>query len=75
MKNEVIKNISLKSSWDKHFKRIRILDSTSFQVSEEYKQTYPGYGGCSQTAGVKIQMEYELKSGDLINIHFCLILK
>lgn len=68
LKKEIMKNTPLKSVWDKHFKRIRILDSTSFQVSDDYKETYLGYGGSSQTAGVKIQMEYELKSGSLLNI-------
>lgn len=56
------------SVWDEHFKRIRILDSTAFQVPESYKDVYPGSGGCSQSSGVKIQLEYELKSGNLLNI-------
>ncbi|WP_258881177.1 transposase [Clostridium tagluense] len=54
--------------WDKYFKRIRILDSTAFQVPESYKDIYPGSGGCSQASGVKIQLEYELKSGNLLNM-------
>lgn len=68
LKKSILKNSPLESIWDKHFNRIRILDSTSFQVPDDYKETYLGYGGCSQTAGVKIQMEYELKSGNLLNI-------
>lgn len=67
--HQTITNKSLiKSVWDDHFKRIRILDATSFQVPESYKDIYPGSGGCSQPSGVKIQLEYELKSGNLMNI-------
>ena len=59
--------------WKKIFEkllqqRIRILDSTAFQVPENYKDIYPGSGGCSQPSGVKIQLEYELKSGNFVNI-------
>lgn len=45
-----------------------LLDSTAFQVIESYKDIYPGSGGCSQASGVKIQLEYELKSGNLLNM-------
>ena len=38
------------------------------RFSESYKDIYPGSGGCSQPSGVKIQLEYELKSGNLINV-------
>ncbi|MCB2312721.1 hypothetical protein LGL55_15715 [Clostridium tagluense] len=55
-------NTSIPNMWDEYFKRIRILDATAFQVPESYKNIYPGSGGCSQASGVKIQLEYELKS-------------
>src|ERR1035437_673196 len=67
LRKTIANNTRIPSIWDKYFKRIRILDSTSFQVPENYKDIYPGSGGCSQPSGVKIQLEYELKSGDLIN--------
>jgi hypothetical protein len=54
--------------WDDDFKRIRILDSTAFQVPKSYMNIYPGSGGCSQPSGVKIQLEYELKSGNFMNV-------
>ncbi|WP_103571120.1 IS4 family transposase [Bacillus thuringiensis] len=38
-----------------YFKRIRILDSTTFQVPDRFASTYPGAGGCSHKAGVKIE--------------------
>jgi len=28
---------------------------------------YPGLGGCAQTAGIKIQLEYDLHSGQFLN--------
>ncbi len=28
---------------------------------------YPGSGGCAQTAGIKIQLEYDLHSGKFLN--------
>jgi hypothetical protein len=64
----ITNNTCIQSIWDEHFKRIRILDSTAFQVPESYKDAYPGSGGCSQPSGVKIQLEYELKSGNLVNV-------
>jgi hypothetical protein len=68
LRQKVANNTRISSVWDKHFKRIRILDSTAFQVPESYKDIYPGSGGCSQPSGVKIQLEYELKSGNLVNV-------
>lgn len=56
----ITNNTQILSEWDEYFKRIRILDSTAFQVPESYKYIYPGSGGCSQASGVKIQLEYEL---------------
>ncbi|MBZ9689868.1 IS4 family transposase [Clostridium estertheticum] len=64
----ITNNTCIASIWDEYFKRIRILDSTAFQVPESYKDIYPGSGGCSQPSGVKIQLEYELKSGNLVNV-------
>lgn len=45
-----------------HFKRIRIMDATLFQVPNTL-HIYPGSSGCAQTAEVKIQLEYDLHSG------------
>jgi hypothetical protein len=68
LRKTIANNTHIPSIWDKYFKRIRILDSTAFQVPESYKDIYPGSGGCSQPSGVKIQLEYEIKSGNLMNI-------
>jgi hypothetical protein len=61
-------NSNIPTIWDSHFNRIRIVDSTAFQVPEIYKSIYPGSGGSSQPSGLKIQLEYELKSGNFMHI-------
>ncbi|MEI2555513.1 transposase, partial [Pseudomonas aeruginosa] len=45
-----------------------VLDSTTFQVPDRFATTYPGAGGCSHTAGVKIQLEYDLLSGKFSDV-------
>ncbi|MFB9760255.1 transposase [Ectobacillus funiculus] len=50
------------------FTRIRILDSTSFQLPPSYASTYRGNGGESFEAGVKIQLEYDLLSGEFMEL-------
>ncbi|QWH09708.1 IS4 family transposase [Bacillus mycoides] len=59
----------LSSPYTSIFKRIRILDSTAFQLPDVFSSVYPGAGGCSHTAGVKIQLEYDLLSGQFLHIH------
>ncbi|PQQ53243.1 hypothetical protein C6A34_00625 (plasmid) [Bacillus thuringiensis] len=46
---------------------MRILDATIFQVPNHLAPIYPGSGGCAQTAGIKIQLEYDLHSGKFLN--------
>ncbi|PFX64765.1 IS4 family transposase [Bacillus toyonensis] len=59
----------LSSPYTSIFKRIRILDSTAFQLPDVFSSVYPGAGGCSHTAGIKIQLEYDLLSGQFLHIH------
>lgn len=51
------------------FKRIRILDSTTFQLPDKFASHYQGSGGSSHTAGVKIQLEYDLLSGKFLHVY------
>ena len=51
------------------FKRIRILDSTTFQLPDKFATHYQGSGGSSHTAGVKIQLEYDLLSGKFLHVY------
>ncbi|WP_234816606.1 IS4 family transposase, partial [Bacillus mycoides] len=59
----------ISSPYTSIFKRIRILDSTTFQLPDVFSSVYPGAGGCSHTAGIKIQLEYDLLSGQFLHIH------
>lgn len=47
------------------FKKVVVLDSTSFQVPQELAEYFPGTGGAGSKAGVKIQFGY-----DIIGNHF-----
>ncbi|MED1407447.1 IS4 family transposase, partial [Bacillus mycoides] len=51
------------------FRRIRVLDSTHFQVPNTFASTYQGSGGSGHSAGVKIQLEYDLLSGQFLHVH------
>ncbi|ANP80137.1 transposase [Bacillus sp. B25(2016b)] len=62
-------SMPISSPYTSVFKRIRILDSTAFQLPDPFSFVYPGAGGCSHTAGVKIQLEYDLLSGQFLHIH------
>ncbi len=50
------------------FNRIRILDATVFQLPDQFVADYQGSGGSSNTEGVKIQLEYDLLSGQFLNV-------
>jgi hypothetical protein len=39
-----------------------------FQVPDRFAAMYPGAGGCSHKAGVKIQLEYDLLSGEFSDV-------
>ncbi len=51
-----------------YFRSIRVLDSTHFQIPDKFVSTYKGSGGSGQNAGVKIQLEYDLLSGEFSDI-------
>lgn len=59
---------SLSSRIISAFKRIRILDATVFQLPDPFAIDYQGSGGSSNTVGVKIQLEYDLLSGQFLNV-------
>ncbi len=42
-------SIQISSPYTSVFKRIRILDSTAFQLPDSFSFVYPGAGGCSHT--------------------------
>lgn len=52
----------------KHFKRVRIKDSTRYSVPKEYASAYKGQGGIGTPAQISIQYEYDLLSGLAIDL-------
>ncbi|MGA5716538.1 IS4 family transposase [Bacillus bombysepticus] len=69
LNQKLASSMPISSPYTPIFKRIRILDSTAFQLPDPFSSVYPGAGGCSHTAGVKIQLEYDLLSGQFLHIH------
>ncbi|HDW3057835.1 IS4 family transposase (plasmid) [Bacillus thuringiensis serovar fukuokaensis] len=69
LNKKLTSSMPLSSPYTSVFKRIRILDSTAFQLPDIFSTIYPGAGGCSHTAGMKIQLEYDLLSGQFLHIH------
>ena len=60
-------NLDIKIDFTKYDK-VRIKDSTSFQLPENMKDKYPGSGGSSSKAGIRIQFEYDLKNGEILDL-------
>jgi hypothetical protein len=58
-------NNSIESGWLSVFKRVLIKDSTKFDVSGNLAKQLPGSGGAASKAGVCIQYEFDLKSGEV----------
>ena len=50
------------------FKRILIKDSVCFQVDESLAKHYPGSGGSGSKANVRIQFEYDLLDGKIVDL-------
>jgi hypothetical protein len=60
---------SLSHHYTSRFQRIRVLDSTTFQLPDVFSSSYQGSGGSSHKAGVKIQLEYDLINGQFLHVH------
>jgi hypothetical protein len=56
---------SIDLGWFKLFERVLIKDSTKFDVSENLAKQLPGFGGNASKAGVSIQYEFDIKSGEV----------
>jgi hypothetical protein len=50
------------------FTRILIKDSVCFQVDENLAEYFPGSGGSGSRANVRIQFEYDLLSGQIVDL-------
>jgi hypothetical protein len=62
---------SIDTGWSKHFNRVIIKDSTKFDLPKTLWEKLPGFGGCASKAGVCIQYEFNVKSGEVndLSIH------
>ncbi|MED1637685.1 IS4 family transposase, partial [Bacillus thuringiensis] len=67
LQQKVCEQTKISNHLSSYFQRIRILDATVFQVPNALEDVYPGSEGCAQTAGIKIQLEYDLHSGEFLN--------
>lgn len=50
------------------YNKVRIKDSTSFQLPEFMQDKYPGSGGSGSKASIRIQFEYDLKTGKILDL-------
>lgn len=48
--------------------RILVKDSICFQLDESFAEKYPGSGGSASKAAVRIQFEYDLLNGNIIDL-------
>lgn len=62
-------NRSIHSSVLDPFSSVKIKDSTRFWLPANLKEVYPGNGGSDCQAGMHIQFEFDLKSGQIIDIN------
>ncbi len=52
----------------RHFNRVRIKDSTKFEIHNQLKDYFPGFGGLASEASACLQLEFDLKSGMIIDL-------
>jgi hypothetical protein len=50
------------------FKRFLIKDSVCFQIDNSHAEYYPGSGGSGSKASVRIQLEYDLLNGTIVDL-------
>ncbi len=51
------------------YDKVRIKDSTAFQLPESMQDKYPGSGGSGSKASIRIQFEYDLKTGEILDLN------
>jgi len=61
-------DLQIDAGWLSSFNRVTIKDGTRFNLPEEYKDYFPGSGGCGSSAGACLQFEFDLKSGHVTDL-------
>ncbi|RAS81026.1 IS4 family transposase [Priestia endophytica] len=69
LRKKVAAQSRISGIYTKHFRRIRVLDSTAFQLPDAFTEAYGGAGGSAHTSGMKIQFECDLLSGEALHLH------
>lgn len=50
------------------FNRVLLKDSTCFQIHDSLSEYYPGSGGSGSSASVRVQFEYDILSGKIVDL-------
>ena len=66
LRNQVSENLDV--GLMKQFNRVLIKDSTKFDIHEQLEEWFPGFGGSASSASACIQYEFDLKSGQIIDL-------
>ena len=66
LKKQLVEKIRFPSCLE--FKRFLIKDSVCFQIDDSLAKYYPGSGGSGSKANVRIQFEYDLLSGTIVDL-------
>jgi hypothetical protein len=66
LRQQLAEKISFRNCLE--FKRILIKDSVCFQIDESLAKHYPGSGGSGSKANIRIQFEYDLLDGKIIDL-------
>lgn len=69
LQKKIAKQPAISGVHTEHFRCIRVLDSTVFQLPDIFSDKYADAGGSAHKAGVKIQFECDLLSGDVLHLH------
>jgi len=60
---------TLEADFLKKFGRVRIKDSTRFDLPDRLKDKFPGFGGkITSEAGTSIQYEFDIKNGKMLDL-------
>ena len=59
----------IEAGWLSSFNRVTIKDGTRFELPEEYQDYLPGSGGSASKAGACLQFEFNIKSGQVIDLN------